>query len=110
MAELVDARDLKSLTYCRCVSSSLIPSTKSTKQNKIMKQEFFIKVEEDIITPTVFALMIVEQGIPLGKAMWCAFGSVDSIKCIAMSHNCKLERLNTSVEGNFQQFVILENA
>lgn len=75
-----------------------------------MKQEFFVKVEEDIITPTVFALMIVEQGMPLGKAMWCAFGSVDSIKCIAISHNCKLERLSTSIENNYQQFVILENA
>ena len=75
-----------------------------------MNQKFFIQVEEDIITPTVFALMIVEQGMPLGKAMQCAFGSVDSIKCIAMSHNCKLERLNVSIEGNYQQFIILENA
>lgn len=75
-----------------------------------MKQEFFIKVTEDVITPTVFALTIVEQGMPLGKAMWCAFGSMDSIKCIAMSHNCKVERLNVSIEGNYQQFIVLENA
>lgn len=75
-----------------------------------MKKEFFVKVEKYIITPTVFALMIVEQEMPLGKALWCAFGSVDSIKCIAMSHNCKLERLSASVEENYQQFVILENA
>ena len=55
MAESVDARDLKSLTYCRCVSSSLIPST-NQQNNKIMKK--LTKEQKEKVEAVVMALII----------------------------------------------------
>ena len=71
-----------------------------------MKQEIIIKTKGEVITPTEFAVLIAAKGIPYNETYWCQYGSLDSIKCILLSHNCSLSRGLLSAENKYVQFTV----
>lgn len=71
-------------------------------------EEIIIKTKGDIITPTEFATLIATKGIPHNKTYWCQYGSLDSIKCILVSHNCSLSRGLISAENKYVQFTVVK--
>ena len=72
-----------------------------------MKQEIIIKTKGEVITPTEFAVLIATKGIPYNETYWCQYGSLDSIKCILLSHNCSLSRGLLSAENKYVQFTVI---
>lgn len=73
-----------------------------------MKTEIIIRTQEEIITPKMFAVLVAEQGVPVGKTFWCNFGSTDCCKCILLSHGYTLKRGMVSIENKFQQFTVIK--
>ena len=66
----------------------------------------FVQINEEIITPHKF-VEIVKTGMPVGQTFWCKIGSLDSIKCVCLSHNHDVEKKLSSIEGQYQQFEVL---
>jgi hypothetical protein len=73
-----------------------------------MKQEIIIKTNEEVITPGEFAILVASKGVPVGKTFWCQLGSIDSIKCILLSHNCSYIRGLVSAENKYLQFTVVK--
>lgn len=69
-------------------------------------EEIIIKTKGDIITPTEFATLIATKGIPYNKTYWCQTGSLDSIKCILLSHNSNFTRGLVSAESKYTEFTV----
>jgi hypothetical protein len=68
--------------------------------------EILIKVEANVISPTKFAKLVAENGVPVGKSFWIPTGSVDSIKCIIISHKYNITKHIASVENKYTLITI----
>lgn len=71
------------------------------------KQEIIIKTKAEVITPKDFALKVAKESVTVGQTYWAAFGSIDAIKCIMISHGHDIKRGMMSVENKYQQFTIV---
>lgn len=73
-----------------------------------MKTEIIIKTNEEVITPGEFATLVATKGVPVNETFWCQLGSMDSIKCILVSHNHNYTRGLVSAENKYLQFTVVK--
>lgn len=73
-----------------------------------MKTEIIIKTNEEVITPDEFATLVATKGVPVNETFWCQLGSMDSIKCILISHNYNYTRGLVSAENKYLQFTVVK--